>query len=411
MSDYNYSSNDKYSVLQIKLEGLEQLGNNDKIYIKRTLRKGDHVYVRFNYENGKYEVMRHDNIIGYLPESVIGDREDFFDKLGYAEVSNKSISLFNKRIEVCLYLKDENGVLPLPFPSVNERKVSVIETDLWKGDWNSDWSLIPITDELVYRFPELYGSDKLLNDIETDVDLHFNYFIGEFLSGNLRTEYDVEQKIMNSAAFEVIIENNHKRDIAKRILWHRIKSYMSHKGYAFLTPNTEDNNGSHNVDNSYEPHFHLDYRKEDGSHVTKTVNHSNMNVSVMGMKYRDNYRQLLDKVQKGVELTIKPDPNNEYDDTALGFYLDDGELVGYVSRKDKPFVELFMKQGQLRAVVTYSEDDNVDTNIQLTKSDVNESVISKYNLRVDKVDKKKGDGSYIESLGAASIEELKNYLE
>lgn len=336
MSNFDSLNNDKYSAHRIMLTGLDQLDDDDTDYIKNVIKKGDHVYVRFNYENNKYEVMRHNNIIGMLPENLIDNKEDFFYRLGYVEVCHKSISPKKKSIEVLLYLKDPNGILPLPSPSVNEREIAVIETEYWKEVWNSDWSLIPFTDELVYRFPELYGSNKLLDEIETDVDLQFNSFIGSFLKGELITEDDVEKKIMDSPSFEVIIENKKKREFAKKILWHRIKSYMSHKCYTFLESRKYiDGVNRENTCNEkkYEPHFRLSYIDSEGKNISKIINHNNLDISIVGMRYRENYEQLLEQIREDVSLIIRVDKDNKYDSTALGFYLEDGNLVAmYLKR-------------------------------------------------------------------------------
>ena len=131
-----------------------------------------------------------------------------------------------------------------------------------------------------------------------------------------------------------------------------------------------------------------------------------MNVSVVGMRHRENYQQLQNEIKEGTVLTIKHDIANEYDDTAIAFYTKNNELVGYVSRKNKPIVELFLKHGELPATVSFAEDGNVDTNIILQKDDVDLSVIDKYDMAITKINKVKGGSTYVELPEISNIDEL-----
>lgn len=399
---------DTYTKKDVKLIGIENLNEEDQGYAFTTLSEGDHVYARYDFDNDKYEVMRHDHIIGWIPNSFIEDREQFFDKVGAIVVKKISNSIFRRKgIDVTIYLEDETGVESLPDYPMEDRKISVIDTDYWEGDWNEDWDINVFTDELCYKFPKEYEDNDTYTKIGSYVNLRYDFFVTDFLSGRIQTQNELEDCIDD---LKYTIEDDALLAVGKKVLRKRIDSYLAHKGYTIhnYSPQAEENNdeSKHSDFKRYEPHFQISYKNENGHHVTKTINHSNINISVVGMKHRENYQQLLNEIKEGTELTIKPDPSNDFDDTAIAFYTKDNMLVGYVSRKNKPMVELFMKKGELSASVSYADDGDVDTNIVLTKEDVDSSVIGKCNIMITKVNKVKGCGVYAELPETSSIEEL-----
>lgn len=398
---------DTYTKEVVKLVGIDDLDEEQKEYAFNSLSVDDHVYARYDFDNDKYEVLKHDHVIGWLPSNFITDREQFFDKVGAIVVNNIHNSLFRKKgIDVTIYFEDENGVESLPYYPIEDRKISVIDTDYWQGEWDEDWYLNIFTDELSYKFPQEFGNCDIYTEISSSVDLRYYIFVTDFLAGRIQNQSELDACIDD---LKYDIEDENELAVGKKVLRMRIDSYLAHKEYTIhsYTPKADesilDNDSSFKA---FEPHFQVTYVDENGHHENKTINHSNMNVSVVGMRHRENYQQLQNEIKEGTVLTIKHDIANEYDDTAIAFYTKNNELVGYVSRKNKPIVELFLKHGELPATVSFAEDGNVDTNIILQKDDVDLSVIDKYDMAITKINKVKGGSAYVELPEISNIDEL-----
>lgn len=59
--------------------------------------------------------------------------------------------------------------------------------------------------------------------------------------------------------------------------------------------------------------------------------------TITGMKYRPNYKSTLEKLDLDVVVEAKPEPDNPYDPNAIAVYYE-RELIGYVPKKDIPFI-------------------------------------------------------------------------
>ena len=92
----------------------------------------------------------------------------------------------------------------------------------------------------------------------------------------------------------------------------RIESYLEHKEFHFadkeLFSDEEDETESSygEVVKQYEPTYELDYIDGQGHPQRKTIKNANMNSFVAGIKYRENYEEMLSKLEEGMELQIKP---------------------------------------------------------------------------------------------------------
>lgn len=418
MSDYDYiDDEDKYSAYNVKLVGFGDLDEDDQNFIRETLRLHDGLYVRYDFINDKYEVLKHNHIVGWLPEGLVNSRGSFFEELEDVDVTKiKKKHSGNVSVEVSIYLVDKDGTWSLPEREPS-RNMSVIESELWDGElnqhgWSDNWYYDVSRDELSYKYNNMYGSNELANELGYHVDAQFSYFVDEFMAGNFQTYNNLEDFIINDVGLSLFIKDVTKLAIAQQVLRKRIYSYLEHRSYKLKGNDAAqaDTPSTNAEAKTYEPHFRLDYGKDDGNYASKTVKNSNMNVSVVGMKYRDNYNHLLEVVKEGVTLTIKPDLTNEYDKNAIAFYMDGNTLVGYVSKKDKPFVELFLKQGSLKANVTYADEGYVRTIVMFSKADVDDSIIEKYKMKISVTTKTKVFGAYIEKIETCNLEDMMEYL-
>lgn len=417
--DFDNESEDEedswYSTSELTLVGFDELKDEDKDFVCNDLENEAHLYIRYDSEKQRIEFLRQSNVVGYAPDNVTEPlrkaNED--EQVGAFIVKSIGHSGSNKGVvTVTLYIKDDDGFEMLPFYPLEGRNLSVIETEHWQGekDWSKNWDLLPLTDELSYKFPELYESEENFEDLSVTVYANFLSFQTSFLNGHIKDRSDIY-------IFSTIEES----EDAKKVLLKRIDSYLSHKGWDLPDGDNDEKDEVEDdtslespylgEDKYYDPHFQLSYRNDDGRHITKTIKNSNFDLSIVGMKYRDYFEKLENIVKEGTELTIKHDPDNEYDSTALGFYLEDGTLVGYVPKKDKPFVELFLADGELGATVSYAEEGNVDCTILLSQTQIDEDVISKYDMKIRRIDKHRIDGVYQETSVPTDIDDMKDFLE
>lgn len=103
----------------------------------------------------------------------------------------------------------------------------------------------------------------------------------------------------------------------------------------------------------------IDYR-------SKTIMDGKMNLNIVGTKYRDNYEEIMETLEEGLSVVLKPEPTNEFDPNALAFYLD-GEIIGYLPKKDQPFAKFFMARGQIDATISKIDGMLIDTEVKITK--------------------------------------------
>lgn len=231
---------DTYTKEVVKLVGIDDLDEEQKEYAFNSLSVDDHVYARYDFDNDKYEVLKHDHVIGWLPSNFITDREQFFDKVGAIVVNNIHNSLFRKKgIDVTIYFEDENGVESLPYYPIEDRKISVIDTDYWQGEWDEDWYLNIFTDELSYKFPQEFGNCDIYTEISSSVDLRYYIFVTDFLAGRIQNQSELDACIDD---LKYDIEDESELAVGKKVLRMRIDSYLAHKKYTIhsYTPKADE---------------------------------------------------------------------------------------------------------------------------------------------------------------------------
>lgn len=406
-----------YSTSELSLVGFSELKDEDKDFVCDELEKDTHLYIRYDSIKNRIEFLRQSNVVGYAPDTITEPlrKANIDEQIGAFVVKSIGHTGTNKGVvKVTLYIKDDEGTDLLPYYPMKGRQLTIYETEYWKGekDWSENWDILPLTDELSYKYPELYGSNKAFEDMSTLLYVNFLQFQKGYLNGTIRKKSDIEILTPSDSPENI--------DTYNKVLMKKIESYLSHKGWSLSDKecdDTEDDNDAPQKesflgeDKYYDPHFLLTYKNENGDYISKTIKNSNFDLSVVGMKYRDNFEELKNIVKEGAELIIKRDPENEYDSTALGFYLNDGTLVGYVPKKDKPFVELFFADGELGATISYAEEGNADCIILLSQTQIDERAISKYDIKIRRSDKHRINGVYQESSTPTDIDDLKDFLE
>lgn len=129
--------------------------------------------------------------------------------------------------------------------------------------------------------------------------------------------------------------------------------------YVQFVESKEENNTYGKVVKQYPTTYELDYVDGQDHHQHKTIKNANLNSFIAGIKYRDNYEELLAKLEEGMELQIKPEPDNEFDKDALAVY-NGNDHLGYIPKKDVPAIALNMKNGNVTAEIDYIDEEHVD---------------------------------------------------
>ncbi len=469
--DYDYtdssssdSSEKYYSIAKVRVQGFDKLDEDDKEYIMNDLEEDTHVYLRNVFDDPKdchtLQVLRHDHIIGYIDSKKEELVHSYLrnGKIGAIVVSKITSKDFKTIVDLNIYYEDAHGEEYLPYYPLEGRQLSVIETDKWTGqeDWSEEWQHLFGTDELSYRFNEMFD-DSVDDSEKTMVDVWFSSFMQNYLDGSCITEKgashyldylntDCAKKVlkkriysfMESKGFhfadkelfadeeeeseEVVTDNEDGTIVTDRGFnipakfqkfnatveatddaidffeedgWQendvpivmasiipgdeieainldtqelyftykceKIRSKMEEGNYAiiivtdykikgdiievelyaqFSEKEAESSYGE--VVKQYEPTYELAYIDGQGHPQRKTIKNANMNSFVAGIKFRENYEEMLSKLEEGMELQIKPEPDNEYDPDALAVYHDDDHL-GYIPKKDIPAVSLNME--------------------------------------------------------------------
>lgn len=159
----------------------------------------------------------------------------------------------------------------------------------------------------------------------------------------------------------------------------------------------------------YQPHFEISYINEDGKRGHSTYNKGNFGLTVVGIKYRENWEEMMADITAGDELMVEFDHENEFDETAIKVSKN-GKLVGYVAKNKKPVVMMFMKQGLLKALVEYAEEDCLDITLSPTRADYTDEYNDVFNIRVSMIEKEKTDKGYVESIIPKEIAEFIEFL-
>ena len=362
-----------YSLAKVRVQGIEDLEDFDKEFVEEDLEEDMHVYLRNEFDNPKdchaLQVMHHNHIIGYIDKKKAEIVHSYLRNgdIGAIVVSKISSRDFKKIIELTIYYEDKNGEESLPYYPLENRQISVLETDLWTGqeDWSADWYMNIFTDELLYKYNELYD-DTVDEEEKKDVDWQLSFWINRYLDGTCITRQGCKQYL-----------DSLKTDCAKKVLMKRIESYLEHKEFHFAdnelfsndesedTVSSEDATNPLNVVKQYDDTYEIAYCDSQGQNVHRTIKNSNMNSFIAGVKFRDNYEEMLAKLSKGMEVILKPELDNPYDPNAIAVYNAEDHL-GYIPKRDVPAIALNMEEGGIKAIVEYIEEDKVDLVVPVT---------------------------------------------
>lgn len=360
----------KYSIAKVRVVGFDKLEDFEKEYITENLEEGTHVYLRNEFENPEnshaIQVLRHSNLIGYVDPKM---SEKVFSYLREGKIADVICSVksrdFNLKIDLKVYYEDSHGDKDLPYHPFEGRQLSIYETEYWIGEeeWSKNWSMLFFSDELCYKFIDMYD-DTVDDHVKTMVDVCFMAWVRNFLNGTCITRDGAERYLATLHG-----------DCERVVLMKRIESYLEHKDYHFaekelfsdIDEEGESNEVSNSEDNSpfgdaikhYPTTYELGYMDDQGHHQRRVIKNANMNSFVAGIKFRDNYEELLSKLKEGMELQVRAEPDNKFDPNALAVYNGDDHL-GYIPKRDIPAVALNLENGCTTANVYDVDEEHID---------------------------------------------------
>ena len=413
-ADSSDSSNKSYSIAKVRVVGFDTLDEADKDYVREKLGEDTHVYLRYDFEAPSkqqlLQVCRHSNILGYIEPNKVDIILSYLHdgKIGAIVVSKIKSKDFTVSIDLQVYYEDPHGEEYLPYYPFEGRQLDVIEVDLWTGqeDWSRDWFMNIFTDELCYKYLNLYDGTVDEDEIK-DVDWQLAFWINSYLDGTCITRQGGELYL-----------NRLKTDCAKKVLVKRMESYLENKGLHFADKEVfgEDENdevegtsapSDETIVKQYMPTYEISYIDEQGKRQNKTIKNANFSTFVAGIKYRDNWEELVEKLSDGIKLRLKTDPNNEYDSNAIAVYNGE-EHLGYIPKKDIPAVRWCMDGDELVAEIEYVDEDYVSLIIPATFQklvDCGEDELK--DVRFSKTERKKYDfGVYQEARKPISKQEF-----
>lgn len=370
--DYSGSFNKSYSIAKIRVVGFDKLDEADKDYVRERLEEDTHVYLRYDFDapdkQQSLQVCRHSNILGYIEPSKVDIVLSYLHdgKIGAIVVSKIKSKNFTISIDLQVYYEDPHGEEYLPYYPFEGRQLDVIEVDKWTGqeDWSKDWFMNIFTDELCYKYLDLY--DGMVDEDEIkDVDWQLAFWINHYLDGTCITRKGGELYL-----------NRLKTDCARNVLVKRMESYLENKGLHFADKEVFGDNdeeegegmptpSNETIAKQYIPTYEISYIDGQGKRQKRTIKNANMDSFIAGIKYRDNYEEMLSKLSEGMEVQLKKDSDNPYDPDAIAVYNGEDHL-GYVPKRDIPAIVLNMENDCLTAEVEYVDEENVDLIIPVT---------------------------------------------
>ncbi|GEM_PF-7047056 len=172
----------------------------------------------------------------------------------------------------------------------------------------------------------------------------------------------------------------------------------------FIKLNNERNIGKEHK--NYDTTYELNYIDEQNHDQSKVIKNANMNSFVVGIKFRDNYKNLLANLQIGMELLIKAEPDNEYDKNALAVYNGE-EQLGYIPKKDIPAVTLNLEDACTTAEIINIDEEHIQLIIpvKFTKL-INMSDNELKGFTFSKTERIKDDTGYHEFISPISKEQF-----
>ena len=321
-NDNSDSSDKYYSIAKVRVVGFDDLEDADKDYIRDRLEKDTHVYLRYDFDcldkKQALKVYRHSWLLGYIEPSKSEILHTYLreSKIGAVIVSEIKSKDFKISIDLKVYYEDPHGEELMPYYPFEGRQLDVIEVDLWTGqeDWSEDWFMNPFTDELSYKYNDMY---------DDDVDDDEKNMVNAWFMGWCRSYFDGTSITKNGSEHYV---NYLTSDSAKAVLKKRI--------------------------------YQIAYIDGQGKRQNKTIKNANFSSFIAGIKYRENWEELVSKLSDGMKVHLKKDPNNEFDPSAIAVYNGD-DCLGYIPKKDIPAVSWCMNGDELDAEIEYIDEDYV----------------------------------------------------
>ena len=116
---------------------------------------------------------------------------------------------------------------------------------------------------------------------------------------------------------------------------------------------------------STQGHIAVFYDDEELGFQQKFIGKGIIVTTVTGMKYRPNYESTLEKLDIDVVVEAKPEPENPYDPNAIAIYYED-EIIGYVPKKDIPFIMPNVDDNGTECVIDTMDDGYVGIKLKVS---------------------------------------------
>jgi len=411
--DSSNSSDSYYSIAKVRVVGFDDLEDADKDYVRTRLEEDSHVYLRYDFDSPNkqqaLQVYKHSWLLGYIEPSKSEIVHSYLrdSKIGAVIVSKITSKDFKVFIDLKVYYDDPHGKELLPYYPMEGRQLDVVETDLWTGqeNWTTDWFLNLYTDELSYKYNDMFDDD-VDDDEKSMVDIWFMGWCRSYFDGTCITKKGSEHYVDYLTS-----------ESAKAVLRKRIDAYLDNKCLHFadreqfsdsaIEDDLEEESESPAVAKRYDDTYQISYIDGQGKRQSKTIKNANFSTFVAGIKYRENWEELVSKLFDGMIVKLKKDPENEYDSSAIAVY-NGADLLGYIPKKDIPAVGWCMNDDELEVPIEYIDEDYVSLIIPATfhnLSNCDEEELE--GVRFSKTERTKYEvGAYLEDKNGITKEEF-----
>ena len=150
-----------------------------------------------------------------------------------------------------------------------------------------------------------------------------------------------------------------------------------------------------NVVKQYSDTYEIRYYDCNEHFQSRTIKNANMNSFIAGISFRDDSKKLLSQLSEGMEVQLKPDPDNEFDPNAIAVFNEQDHL-GYIPKRDLPVVALNIKDDILKATISSINEGRVGLIIPVTfykLTELDEEEMTKFHLyRVKRIKLSNGFG-------------------
>lgn len=116
---------------------------------------------------------------------------------------------------------------------------------------------------------------------------------------------------------------------------------------------------------STQGHIAVFYDDDELGFQQKFIGKGTIVTTITGMKYRPNYESTLEKLDVDVVVEAKPEPNNPYDTNAIAIYYEN-EIIGYVPKKDIPFIMPNVEDNGTECVIDNMDDGYVGIKLKVS---------------------------------------------